>query len=779
MKRLFVAILMGLVFTASAQAAWGPKNFCYHSRANEEHHCYAVSIYEGNQEGVAAMAYINTEGINVPGWESGDQITNELWVAFPGYENYIETGQIAGPYGCCALHPFWAITRGGNQFEITSPSEVGGGTLNRYEIADVNWYGGGSSEEEHVPAYKKGLGTWKIIWWPWFAEKPVVEKTSGWPWFFSELNAGMEAATNSQPYNFGEDRVEQIRNFPGKIVNFREDVWQESYGFTSPGQCVAGNPNYPTDQGGITWSTCQAPNVVQATEKPYTEKPVKNTKGAEALALSLAKKSGVLYPTEVVTTDPTGIYTVTMHNNPTEHFTMVDAVVPPRRHAPTGSMMKVFINAYSGAIEARYVGNGEELVADEAAVSEWLTHEQKRWLTNEHTYRSDRELFYTLCVHAGFTSPSGCLAVEKREEACISIALHWSDELANSTFDQCVEPVGGYVLFEKSERFVREMECVKAGYNKTLCLEIEKNEATCETLKGYKEWHSFRECIEPLGNGEALLLGDANAGYAVTGITPVGYEETFQFTAKSTGTVKELQFRTNGTVNTGVTSLKLGIMSDNAGKPGSVIGQGTATGTEGGLIAKGAWIKVTGLSIPALKGTRYWLVLLPLGTAGDNLHYNVGNTVGEGHEEVMSVAKGLTTITEEASWTTWNEGPVGFQALGTLPGALAATASVHGYIKGTIISTASRPRHHASHSPEVGRRILLKAGTIQEASKRRADGGGEEPLITSTRSGKNGRFTLAARPGTYTLVGEGCPTNAVTVHVTASHTTHVQLGCGT
>ena len=46
------------------------------------------------------------------------------------------------------------------------------------------------------------------------------------------------------------------------------------------------------------------------------------------------------------------------------------------------------------------------------------------------------------------------------------------------------------------------------------------------------------------------------------------------------------------------------------GKPGAVLGKGTASGTP----AVSSWIKATGLSVPVTAGTKYWLVALPVGS---------------------------------------------------------------------------------------------------------------------------------------------------------------------
>ncbi len=161
--------------------------------------------------------------------------------------------------------------------------------------------------------------------------------------------------------------------------------------------------------------------------------------------------------------------------------------------------------------------------------------------------------------------------------------------------------------------------------------------------------------------GKGLLLaGDATSSYAVGDQTTAGREEAFQFTAKSSGTVEELQFRTNGTANTGLTGLVLGIFADSAGKPGEVLGSATVTGEP----ATNAWIKASGLSTSLLAGTKYWLVALPLGPSSAKLHYNAAVSSG-GAGNVESKTTGLTAMSAQSTWETFNQGPVGFQAIGS------------------------------------------------------------------------------------------------------------------
>ncbi len=161
------------------------------------------------------------------------------------------------------------------------------------------------------------------------------------------------------------------------------------------------------------------------------------------------------------------------------------------------------------------------------------------------------------------------------------------------------------------------------------------------------------------GKVKGLVIGDATATYSVADQTTVGREETFQFTAKATGKVEELELRTNGNANTGVSSVVLGVFAEKSGKPGEVLGQATASGEP----ATNSWVKATGLSISVTSGTKYWLAVLPLGTSGKQLHFNAAVASG-GAGNLESVAGGLTSLKAEESWETFNQGPVGFQGIG-------------------------------------------------------------------------------------------------------------------
>ena len=227
-----------------------------------------------------------------------------------------------------------------------------------------------------------------------------------------------------------------------------------------------------------------------------------------------------------------------------------------------------------------------------------------------------------------------------------------------------------------------------------------------------------------------LLLGDPTATYSVAEGTPAGHEEAFQFIAKSTGTVEELQFQTNGTANTGITGVDLGIFAEGAGKPGKVLGQARASGEP----AISSWIKATGVSVPVVAGTKYWLVALPLGS--NELHFNTA--VGSGGVVSGEALPGalLSELTEEGNWKAFDQGPVGFQALAARPG-LSIEGAPSSMIAGTGITLNAVVRNDSSP-------------VIWEASGGSITSGG----VYTAPSTAGGTVTITARLSDDRSVGE-------------------------
>jgi hypothetical protein len=257
------------------------------------------------------------------------------------------------------------------------------------------------------------------------------------------------------------------------------------------------------------------------------------------------------------------------------------------------------------------------------------------------------------------------------------------------------------------------------------------------------------------------LLAGSSSTYSVGDQTSVGREEGFQFAAKSSGTVEELEFRTDGTADTGLTGVILGVLAESAGKPGEVLGAIKVSGEP----AINSWIKAPGLSVPVVGGTNYWLVVLPLGASGKKLYYDAGAVSG-GTGNLESVTGGLGAMTAEGSWEAYNQGPVGFQAIGATGASpalalktMAQVDSVGGATRG-LDRLAQDSRHEDQAQPSVaiaGGQSSMIAGTSVQLSA----------TVANDASG----VTWSASAGTITTSGlysaPSVPPSGKTVTVTA------------
>jgi uncharacterized protein YjdB len=287
---------------------------------------------------------------------------------------------------------------------------------------------------------------------------------------------------------------------------------------------------------------------------------------------------------------------------------------------------------------------------------------------------------------------------------------------------------------------------------------------TATTSKGAKASKSIE--ITPAAGSQGLLVGDGTATYSVGDQTGAGREESFQFTAKSSGTVEELLFRTNGTANTGVTALVLAVFAENGGKPGEVLGRGTASGTP----ATSSWIKVTGLSVAVTAGTKYWLVALPVGSGF--VHYNVASALNVGTGNLESVARGLAGATAESSWEAYNQGPVGFQANGSLSGA-AATATI-ARVRSALAVASSASRHRAVRRPHrtIRKSVRHRLGRIAVAGAPATMIAGTSVQLSALEAGAQGPVQWSSsagtiRPGGLFTAPLGARARTVSIHARA------------
>lgn len=161
---------------------------------------------------------------------------------------------------------------------------------------------------------------------------------------------------------------------------------------------------------------------------------------------------------------------------------------------------------------------------------------------------------------------------------------------------------------------------------------------------------------EFVGEGpEGLVL----AGETTIGATPdtisAGVAEAFQFTASRSGTSGAPGVRTGTTVNTGVTSVVLGVYSDVSNVPGTLLGEVTIFGTPG--ISQ--WIYASGLSASLTSGAKYWLAALPIGGTLHVLLKTGGATPDK--ESQTGLTKLPTSFKVEGSFT---DGPASIAVWG-------------------------------------------------------------------------------------------------------------------
>jgi Lysyl oxidase/Bacterial Ig domain len=244
--------------------------------------------------------------------------------------------------------------------------------------------------------------------------------------------------------------------------------------------------------------------------------------------------------------------------------------------------------------------------------------------------------------------------------------------------------------------------------------------------------------VSATGGTNLLLAGSSTATYSVGDQTTAGREEAFQFTAKTSGTVEELQFRTDATADTGLTGVILGVLGESAGKPGEVLGAVKVSGQPG----VNSWIKASGVSVPMVSGTNYWLVVLPLGPSSAKLYYDAAAASG-GTGDLESDSGGLSALAAEAAWEAYNQGPVGFQAIGSNTVA-QPSVTIEGAPASMVAGTGVQLSAHVSNdSPSVTWKASagsITTGGLYTAPSEPPSGG----VVTVTATTSKGAHTQVA-----------------------------------
>jgi hypothetical protein len=215
---------------ASAQARWGNE----HCSEASGSHCYGLSGRNIESYGgvLASIDFVDTTPVVYNGIQTPDAprgfVDEEEWISWPKRpEEWIETGQANGtPYGCCEEHPFYAEQLKGVYHEYLSAGTEPTNSYNHYVLFDpeVN-------------------GRWHIYW----GCCEVGYYGGGWPAYLMNQEAGIEAATPEQPYNWGRQQV--AASDGGEWT-----PWSGAWTYHDPGVCVATNVE-SSAAGNIMWST--------------------------------------------------------------------------------------------------------------------------------------------------------------------------------------------------------------------------------------------------------------------------------------------------------------------------------------------------------------------------------------------------------------------------------------------------------------------------------------------------------------------------------------------
>jgi hypothetical protein len=235
---------------APAGANWGSNGEC-----SENKHCYGLA-YRNNASKYADIDYVDTTLSDVPEWARGAFVSNETWISWEdqGIPGWIETGSIMGSLAGEEYNPhqFFAEEQKG-RFQIhVDPIPVPQSAYVHYMLDD-----------------NERNGAWRIFWggagscgegWC-----EVGRYGGGWPATLNEQEAGVEVASNSEPYNQGRDEVAASNNGLGGPP-YWEPWTGAGYLTTTAAILIEHNSELPS-AGNIAWSVWpgQAASVAATT----------------------------------------------------------------------------------------------------------------------------------------------------------------------------------------------------------------------------------------------------------------------------------------------------------------------------------------------------------------------------------------------------------------------------------------------------------------------------------------------------------------------------------
>lgn len=221
--------------SAAAQGRWGTNSEC---SIKEKEHCYSLAIT--STERLGAVAADDNEVADVYDWANGARYNQEQWVSWPhasGDEKngWVESGITEGnDRNCCIAYPFAATetqTKLYHERLAEGPVESGSGYYNYTLIQDT--------EQNGVYEVYWSAATNKAEW------DQVAEYGGGRPLYIQEIEAGLEIASEDNPYHSGRDEVAVTNAGPWY-------EWPEAKWFANAGICMNNNRE-DRNTGDIEW----------------------------------------------------------------------------------------------------------------------------------------------------------------------------------------------------------------------------------------------------------------------------------------------------------------------------------------------------------------------------------------------------------------------------------------------------------------------------------------------------------------------------------------------
>jgi hypothetical protein len=224
-----------------------------------------------------------------------------------------------------------------------------------------------------------------------------------------------------------------------------------------------------------------------------------------------------------------------------------------------------------------------------------------------------------------------------------------------------------------------------------------------------------------------VLVGDTTETYNDAEFIAAGHQRAWKFGVVSSDTIDNMTFRCPDAPST-ATSVKLGVYSDSAGAPDTLLGSVTYSGA----IPRADVFTVAGLSIVVGSGDSYWLAVLPLGgtlavkpDSGSNDDWTSDSAFGSLQATWPTTSSGNKTtgtasIAAQAADTGVLLGSTGIVASNTSGGnqeAFAYTATASGTVTTLKLRTSAEVSTSTAvelgiYTDSSGPATLLDSGTV-------------------------------------------------------------------